>query len=126
MEEWINVFEFNKKWENSAIWLLELLDEEKIPHKEETKECWSGSKKYAKYEQNVVVYVPKEFKEKVESYIKEYNNPNNIIYEEVEELRDISNDEEEFKLTKISKKIIMGIFFGVMIIVAIGIIISSI
>ena len=94
MENWINVYEFNKESEESMEWLFTLLDQEKIPHKEETTEKWIGHK-ISKYEQDVIVYVPKEYKERVESYLKEYHNPNNIVYEEAEELRNASNDEDE-------------------------------
>ena len=92
MENWVNICEFNQK--ESVEWLLNLLDEEKIPYKEETKENWSGHR-IPKYHQNIMIYVPKEYKEKVESYLKEYNNPNNVVYEEVEELRNTSNDDDE-------------------------------
>lgn len=94
MENWIIVYEFNKKIENTMEWLFELLDNEKIPYKKEIKEYWTGTR-YTKYEQNIIVYVPKKYKEKVEAYLKEYSTPNNIVYEEAEELRNISNEEEE-------------------------------
>lgn len=129
MENWVNVLEFNKKTENMMQWFFKLLDEEKIPHNEEIKEYWIGNKQ-TKYEQNVLVYVPKEYKEMVESYLKEYNNLHNIVYEEAEELRNISIDEdnesEEFQLTNISQKVLKYIFVGMILIVTIGIIISSI
>ena len=101
MENWIKVFEFNKEAEETMEWLFTSLDQEKIPYREETIEKWIGHK-IPKYEQYVVVYVPKEYKEKVESYLKEYNNPNNIVYEEAEELRNASNDEDE-QLKEIKK-----------------------
>ena len=101
MENWINVYEFNKASEETIQWLFTLLDEEKIPYKKEMKENWIGYK-IPKYEQAIIIYVPKEYKEKVESYLKEYNNSNNIVYEEAEELRNASNDEDE-QLKEIKK-----------------------
>lgn len=129
MENWIIVYEFNKKIENTMEWLFELLDEEKIPYKKEIKEYWTGTK-YTKYEQNVIIFVPKEYKEKVESYLKEYNNSNNIVYEEAEELRNVSNDEEEqlkeLKKGKMAEKMLAWIPIGMILIVIICGIISCV
>lgn len=102
-------------------WLFELLEEEKIPHKEELKEHWEGTK-YAKYEPKVNVYVPKECKEKVELYLKEYSNPDNISCENADELKNISNDEEEQKIQtkkRNNSKKILALIPIVMILVAI-------
>ena len=126
MENWVIVCEFDKKTRDIMEWLFKLLKEENIPYKEEMKEEWIGVGKYAKYKATMFVCVPKEHKEKVESYIKEYNNPNNIVYEEAEELRNASIDEdEECKLTSISNKMLWGTFIGMILFVTIGIIISS-
>lgn len=128
MENWINVYEYNKKAEESIEWLFKILDEEKIPHKEERKENWFGHR-MPTYQQNVVIYVPKEYKEKVETYLKEYDNPNNIVYEDAEELRNVSNDEEEqskeIKKGKMAQKILAWIPIGMLLIVIVCIIISS-
>ena len=128
MQNWVNVCEYNKESEDLAKWLIQLLDEEKIPHKEELKESWIGHK-IPKYVQKIIVYVPKEYKEKVDSYIKEYNNPNNIVYEEIEELRNVCNDEEEqkreYKKRDIAKKIIGIIPFAMILIIIICIIIMK-
>jgi len=130
MENWINVCEYNRKEEESIEWLFKILDEEKIPYKQETKENWFGYR-MPTYQENIVVYVPTEYKEKVESYLKEYNNPNNIVYEDVEELRNVSNYEEdeqlkEIKRGQIAKKMLAWIPIGMVLIVIIGGIISSI
>ena len=126
MENWINVCEYDKKSKEMMEWLFKLLEEEQIPYKEELQEEWIGVGKYAKYKATIIVFVPKEYKEKVESYISEYNNPNNIVYEEAEELRNASIDEdEEYKLTRISNKVIWGVFIGMMLFVTVGIMISS-
>ena len=122
MENWINVYEFNKASEETIQWLFTLLDEEKIPYKKEMKENWIGYK-IPKYEQAIIIYVPKEYKEKVESYLKEYNNPNNIVYEEVEELKNAFNEDEkekrEYKNRNIAKKILAIIPFAMILIIII-------
>lgn len=122
MENWIEVYEFNKEAEETMEWLFTLLDQEKIPHREQTIEKWIGHK-IPKYEQYVIVYVSKEYKEKVESYLKEYHNPNNIVYEEAEELRNASNDEDEeqreYNNINIAKKILAIIPFAMILIIII-------
>ena len=122
MENWINVYEFNKETEEIMEWLFELLDQEKIPYKEETIEKWIGHK-IPKYEQCVIVYVPKEYKEKVESYLKEYHNPKNILYEEAEELRNASNDDDEqlkeIKKGRMAQKVLAWIPIGMILIIII-------
>lgn len=127
MENWISVLEFNKKTEDIWKCFLELLNDENIPHKEEIKEKWAGSARQPIYEQDIIVYVPKEYKEKVESYIKEYNDSNNIEYEEVEELKYASDEEEkEYKKRNIAKKILILTPFVMVAIAVICGIVSSI
>ena len=104
MENWSNVFEYSLEGKDTAQWLFKLLEEEKIPYKEELKEEWIGIGKYAKYNSYVLVYVPKDYKGKVEGYLKEYNNPSNIIYEDVEELKNISSYDEELEIERIKRE----------------------
>ena len=129
MENWINIYEYNIKAKESNEEILKILDEEKIPHKEEIKEKWSGHR-VPTYHQNIVVYVPKEYKEKVEKILEEYNNPNNIVYEEAEELKNVFDEEEEqlkeIKKGKIAQKMLAWIPFGMVIIVIACMIISTI
>lgn len=130
MENWIEVLKFTLNAENTCQGFLELLDKEKIPHKEDVKECWKGSAKHPIYEQNIIVYVPKQYKEKVESYLNEYTDPNNIVYEEAEELKNINDEDEEqereFKKRNIAQKILILIPFIMVSIVILCGIISSI
>ena len=127
MENWVNICEFNQN--ESVEWLLKLLDEEKVPHKEEIKENWSGHR-VPKYHQNIMIYIPKEYKEKVESYLMEYNNPNNVTYEEAEELRNTSDDDDEqqdeIDKGNRAKKILAIIPFAMLLVAIICGIISSI
>lgn len=129
MENWVGIYEFNRKERESIEWLYKLLEEEKIPYKEELKENWFGYRK-PMYQQNLIVCVPKEYKEKVESYLKEYNNPNNIVYEDAEELKNVHNDEDEqlneIKKGKMAEKMLAWIPIGMLLIVIICGIISSI
>ena len=111
MENWIGVYEYNRKEKDLIEWLFKLLEEEKIPYKEELKENWFGYKK-PMYQQNIIIYVPEKYKEKVEWFLKEYNNPSNIVYEDVAELKNISNEEEqvkEIKKGKIAQKMLAWI-----------------
>ena len=108
MDNWIEILEFNKNSEETWNDFLKLLDDEKIQHKEEIKERWEGSARIPRYEQYVIVYIPKEYKEKVEGYLKEYSNSDNIVDEE---LKNISSEEEEekreYKKRNIAQKILI-------------------
>lgn len=129
MENWIEIFEYNQKEKDKIKWFLELLEEEKIPYKEEIQEKWQGHR-IPIYQQNIIVYVPMEYKEKVEEFLKQYDNPNNIVYEDAEELRNISSEEEEqlkeIKNGRIAQKMLAWIPIGMVIIVIICMIVSSV
>lgn len=128
MENWISVCEYNREEKDAIEWLFKLLEEEKIPYKEEFKENWFGYRK-PMYQDCIILYVLKEYKEKVETFLKEYNNPSNIVYEEAEELRNLSNDEEELlkerKKWKIAEKMLTWIPMGMLLIVIILLIIHE-
>jgi len=128
MENWIGVCEYSRKEKDTIEWLIKLLEEEKIPYKEEFKENWFGYKK-PMYQENIILYVPMEYKEKVESFLKEYNNPSNIVYEDAEELRNVSNDDDELikerKKWNMMVKILTLIPTVLLFIAIIGIIISN-
>lgn len=128
MENWIEILSFTKDSEDICKSFLKLLDDEKIPHKEDIKETWEGSHRVPKYNYNIIVYIPKEYKEKVQFYLNEYNNSNSSVHEDVEELKYVSNDDEqkEYKKREIAKKILALIPFGMVGIVIIVAIISSI
>ena len=63
MENWIEILKFTSNAESTYQVFVELLNKEKIPHKEELKQSWKGSGKQPRHEQNIIVYVPKEYKE---------------------------------------------------------------
>lgn len=65
-------------------------------------ENWTGYR-IPTYHHSIILYVPQEYKEKVESYLEEHDNSDNIVYEEAEELKNISNEEEE-QLKEIKKE----------------------
>ena len=123
MENWTKVFEYSLKEKDTVEWLFKLLEEEKIPYEEELKEEWVKSGRYARYNSYVLVYVPKDYKGKVDAYLKEYNNPSNIIYEDIEELKNTSNYDEEAEIERIkrekAKKILqwMPLWFVLIIII---------
>lgn len=128
MENWIGVCEYDREEKDSIEWLIKLLEEEKIPYKEAFKENWFGYRK-PMYQDSIIIYVPNEYKEKVESFLKEYNDPSNIVYEDVEELRNVSNEEKEqlneIKKGRMSQKALAWIPIGMIIIVIMCGIISS-
>ena len=129
MGNWIEVLEYNQKEKERIKWFLELLEEEKIPYKEEIQEKWQG-RRIPIYQQNVIIYIPIEYKEKVDGFLKQYDNPSNIVYEDVEELRNISSEEEEqlkeIKKGRMAQKMLAWIPIGMVIIVIICMIVSSV
>ena len=129
MENWIIVCEYDKQQKDSIEWLFKLLKKEKIPYKKELKEKWTGYR-MPTYHHSIILYVPQEYKEKVESYLEEHDNSDNIVYEETEELRNISNEEEEqlkeIKKGRIAQKMLAWIPIGMVIIVIICMIVSSV
>ena len=129
MGNWIEIFEYNQKEKDKIKCFLELLEEEKIPYKEEIQEKWQG-RRIPIYQQNVIIYIPIEYKEKVDGFLKQYDNPSNIVYEDVEELRNISSEEEEqlkeIKKGRMAQKMLAWIPIGMVIIVIICMIVSSV
>ena len=128
MENWIIVCEYDKQQKDSIEWLFKLLKKEKIPYKEELKENWTGYR-MPTYHHSIILYVPQEYKEKVESYLEEHDNSNNIVYEEEEELRYVYNEEKEqlneIKKGRMAQKALAWIPIGMIIIVIMCGIISS-
>ena len=128
MENWISVYEYNRKEKDLIEWLFKLLEEEKIPYKEELKENWTGYR-MPTYHHSIILYVPQEYKEKVESYLEEHDNSDNIVYEEAEELKNVSDEEKEqlneIKKGRIAQKMLAWIPIVMVIIVIICGIISS-
>ncbi len=124
MEEWSEVYKYNKKMDNTVEWLLNLLEEEKIPYRQKVEEVWIGHPtKYRKYEQNIILLVPKEYKVKVESYIRDYSNPNNIIYEDAQELQNAFDYDDEERIEKQKRNFIKKIIEWIPIILVLIIII---
>ena len=65
-------------------WLVDLLDDQRIPYKIEVVPCWDGVK-YAKYSENQAVYVEEIYEKIVKDYIDEYNNEENYVFEDIAE-----------------------------------------
>lgn len=104
MEDWIKVFEYSRKEKDTVKWLFDLLENERIPYKEELKNKEWIQGRFVRYSSQVFVYVPKDCKEKVEMYLNEYNNSDNIIYEDIDELKNASNNDEEVKMEQIKRE----------------------
>lgn len=80
-EKWVRIIETNS---NNKTWLHDILDDNKIPYKEDIESYWDGWIKAPKYKEKVFISVPIKYEKQVLEYIEEYNNLNNIVIDDLE------------------------------------------
>ncbi len=130
-EEWIEIYELQEYQETGERILIEqILIDENIPYNKEIEEYWEGIR-LPKYKKRLKIYIPKKYKKIVEKYIEESEDSKFIIKDNIEELKDVDdeqNDEEVRKYNKIGKigfGLWMGFIFIVVILAFIGSIINK-
>ena len=127
-EEWIEIYELQEYQETGERILIEqILIDENIPYNKEIEEYWEGIR-LPKYKKRLKIYIPKKYKKIVEKYIEESEDSKFIIKDNIEELKDVDdeqNDEEVRKYNKIGK-IGFGLWMGFIFIVEILAFIGSI
>ena len=130
-EEWIEIYEIQEYQETGERILIEqILIDENIPYNKEIEEYWEGIR-LPKYKKRLKIYIPKKYKKIVEKYIEESEDSKFIIKDNIEELKDVDdeqNDEEVRKYNKIGKigfGLWMGFIFIVVILAFIGSIINK-
>lgn len=130
-EEWIEIYELQEYQETGERILIEqILIDENIPYNKEIEEYWEGIR-LPKYKKRLKIYIPKKYKKIVEKYIEESEDSKFIIKDNIEELKDVDdeqNDEEVRKYKKIGKigfGLWMGFIFIVVILAFIGSIINK-
>lgn len=130
-EEWIEIYELQEYRETGERILIErILIDENIPYNKEIEEYWEGIR-LPKYKKRLKIYIPKKYKKIVEKYIEESEDSKFIIKDNIEELKDVDdeqNDEEVRKYNKIGKigfGLWMGFIFIVVILAFIGSIINK-
>lgn len=124
--EWIKVYEYSNTKTSSKIWLEDLLESNNIPFRNEVKSYWEGNVKSPSYKEKILIYIPIDFKSQVEKYIEEYNDENNILSKDIEELK--TNDDTEYEARKTTKKqqIIKKVFAGIVIAMIVSIVLAGI
>lgn len=130
-EKWIEIYELQEYQETGERILIEqILIDENIPYNKEIEEYWEGIR-LPKYKKRLKIYIPKKYKKIVEKYIEESEDSKFIIKDNIEELKDVDdeqNDEEVRKYNKIGKigfGLWMGFIFIVVILAFIGSIINK-
>lgn len=130
-EKWIEIYELQEYQETGERILIEqILIDENIPYNKEIEEYWEGIR-LPKYKKRLKIYIQKKYKKIVEKYIEESEDSKFIIKDNIEELKDVDdeqNDEEVRKYNKIGKigfGLWMGFIFIVVILAFIGSIINK-
>ena len=101
-ENWVKIYEVNDYKINTSIWLEELLKRDNIPYKNEIEEYWVGIR-IPKYRQKLKVFIPQKYKNIVQKYIKKYENPKLVDSQNVEELKNVNDDENNVEIKKYNK-----------------------
>ena len=125
-QKWIKIcesYEYLDSKLNLKIWLHDLLDENNIPYKNEVESYWEGSVRTPEYKEKLIIYIPSEYQKQVEEYISDYNSPDNILSEDIEEFEceddselDAQNIENrQRKMLKIMGLVIFGMILTVIL-----------
>ena len=127
MEKWVNVYEEGNYESNQHIWLEDLLKEDNIPYRTAIEEYWVGIK-IPKYKQKLKIFIPENYKNKVNEYITEFQKPQSIDSEDIEELENINDTENDIEIQKNNKvrKIFLGFCISIFLMVVIVVVIASI
>lgn len=127
-ENWIKIYEVEDyKKTNEPIWLEQILIDNNIPYNNEIEEYWIGIK-LPKYKKRLKIFVPKKYEKTVEKYIENFQDSKFIIKDNIEELKDINDDENDTEVKKYNKirKIGFILWMGFLLIVIIFGIIGTI
>ena len=101
-EKWIKVYEIDNYQPNTSVWLEEILKKDNIPYKTEIEEYWEGIR-IPKYMQRLKIFIPKEYENNVKKYIEECENPKSLDIQNIEELKDVNDDENDKEIQKYNK-----------------------
>lgn len=127
-ENWIKVYKAHDYVEtNEPIWLEQVLIDNKIPYSNEIEEYWIGLK-VSKYKKRLNIFVPQKYEKTVKKYIEEFQNPKSIKKDNIEELKDINDEQDYIEMKKFNKirKIGFILWMGILLTVIIFGIIATI
>lgn len=98
-EKWIKVYVVDNYKINTSVWLEEILKKDNIPYKTEIEEYWEGIR-IPKYMQRLKIFIPVEYEETIKKYIEECENPSSLDIQNIEELKDVNDDENDKEIKK--------------------------
>ena len=127
-ENWIKIYEIEDyKKTNEPIWLEQILIDNNIPYNNEIEEYWIGIR-IPKYKKRLKIFVPKKYEKTVKKYIEDFQEPKSIIKDNIEELKDINDEQNDTEIKKYNKirKIGFMLWMGFLFIVIIFGIIDTI
>lgn len=96
--KWVKIYEVDNYKISTSVWLEEILKKDNIPYRTEIEEYWEGIR-IPKYMQRLKIFIPEEYEETIKKYIEECENPNSLDNQNIEELKDV-NDDENYKEIK--------------------------
>lgn len=131
-ENWIKIYEIEDyKKTNEPIWLEQIIIDNNIPYNNEIEEYWIGIR-IPKYKKRLKIFVPKKYEKTVKKYIEDFQEQKSIIKDNIEELKDINDEQNDTEIKKYNKirkigfMLWMGFLFIVIIFGIIGTIITNI
>lgn len=103
------------------------MEENNIPFETRIESYWQG-RRIPEYKEKLVIYIPVDFKQQVQGYIDEINNPQNIITEGIEELEiqeEYDDTEKESKKVEKKQKMMIMIYVGILISMIVAVLIAG-
>ena len=93
----------------------------------EIEEYWVGLK-VSKYKKRLNIFVPQKYEKTVKKYIEEFQNPKSIKKDNIEELKDINDEQDYIEIKKFNRirKIGFILWMGILLTVIIFGIIATI
>lgn len=124
-ENWIKIYELDDYKEiNEPIWLEQILIDNKIPYNNKIEEYWIGVR-LPKYKKRLKIFVHKKYESTVKKYIEDFQASKSIIKENIEELKNINDNENNMEVkrhNKITKVVFILWMVFLLIVVILGII----
>lgn len=116
--------EFNIEKEELKKYLEECLKETNIDYEIKIEDRWiQRFRSASKYYQVYCLYVNNDNLDKVKQFIKDFEN-STIITEDIEEFKNVENEEDDNKYKNFTRKDFLKYYFGAFVIIAILIIIG--
>ena len=125
--KWLKIYEVDNYKISTSVWLEEILKKDNIPYRTEIEEYWEGIR-IPKYMQRLKIFISEEYEETIKKYIEECENPNSLDIQNIEELKDVNDDENDKEIKRYNniRKSFFRYYIYFMVIVIILFIIAAI